>query len=622
MNAGRPSSSAEPVAPVAKSGIGAICLCGRLAAAAVLIVLVVSMAGCSGERSSRDSAAAVSTTTQLAATATTAISTTIPASPSTTPTPSSTIPTPTSTTLASLSAVPAPPSTTRPPTSTTVAPQLTTEASAAASTPASDETAVVTLKPPAPADGIGWEDLEHLSINVSGDVVRLQEGRATLSYGGESASIFTLQNRVASGDLDGDGDTDVVAHIVERSAGTGVFHMLVPVIDEGGEPLAGRAVFVGDRIVMNGFSVEDGLIEVSLFDRVLDEPFSIISRHVTLVIDVSMSPPQVTVVSSETIDDLPLPDPERPAIDIRFAPGALSATETGSIRFRERQTYTVQAAQGQAFTATLDAPLGVWLDLRLGEEVVLSAARRSQLVETTLPASGAWQATVLSSQAGQADYELTVEVLPPGDTQEPASTTTVPTVRAPRPVTPDDGDNVVYLTFDDGPHPLYTPQVLDVLARYDARATFFVLGSLAEAYPGIIERIVAEGHTVANHTWDHEVLAGLPRPAFDETVSRTQGILAELATPCLRPPYASIDAFTQEWAAEHGLAVMMWTIDPGDWRRPPAEEIAEHIVERARSGSVVLLHDGGGPRENTVLGLEMALEQLADQDLRYEPVCR
>ena len=474
---------------------------------------------------------------------------------------------------------------------------------------------------PGEADGIGWEDLEHLTFEIDGDAVRLEGGRATVSYGGASASIFTLQNRVAQGDLDGDGDSDVVAHIVERSAGTGVFHFVVPIIDDDGMVVAPHAVAVGDRVVMDAISVHDGLIEVSLFDRALHEPFSIISRHTTLEIDVRASLPRVRVISTEPIEDLPLPSPERPEIEVRFDRGAVSATQSGSIDFRERQTYTVQASQGQAFTATLDAPLGVWLDVRLDDHVVISAAQRAQLVEAELPASGPWKTTVVSSHAGQVDYDVNIEVLPL-DEANPAPTSTAPIVRPPRPVTPDDEGAVVYLTFDDGPHPVYTPQVLDVLARYGARATFFVLGSLVETHPDIIERIAAEGHTIANHTWNHEVLAGLPRPAFDDTISRTQAILADLATPCLRPPYASIDAFTQEWASAHGLDLMMWTVDPGDWRRPPAAEIADHIVQRAMAGAVVLLHDGGGDRSRTVQGLEMALDRLADRGLRYEPVCR
>ena len=451
--------------------------------------------------------------------------------------------------------------------------------------------------------------------------MRLEGGRATVSYGGASASIFTLQNRVAQGDLDGDGDSDVVAHIVERSAGTGVFHFVVPVIDDDGVVVAPHAVAVGDRVVMDAISVHDGLIEVSLFDRALHEPFSIISRHTTLEIDVSASLPRVRVISAEPIEALPLPGPERPELAVRFDPGAVSATQSGSIDFRERQTYTVQASEGQPFTATLDAPLGVWLDVRLDDFVVTSAAQRSQLVTAELPASGPWKVTVVSSHAGQVDYELTIEVLPVVEAS-PAPSTTAPIVRPPRLVTPDDEGAVVYLTFDDGPHPVHTPQVLDVLARYGARATFFVVGSLAQAYPNIIQRIAAEGHTIANHTWNHEDLAGLSRAAFDETVGRTQAILADLATPCLRPPYGSVDAFTREWASSHGLSLMTWDVSPKDWLRPPAAEIADYIVRWARAGLVVLLHDGGGDRSRTVQGLEMALERLVDRGLRYEPVCR
>ena len=490
--------------------------------------------------------------------------------------------------------------------------------------PPAEDPADAEVPPPvtlAESDPIGWEDLEHLTVEIDGEVVRLEGGRATVSHGGASASIFTLQNRVAQGDLDGDGDEDVVAHIVERSPGTGVFHLVVPVIDDGGTAVAQPPIFVGDRIVMDAITVRDGLIEVSLFDRAEDEPFTVISRHTTLEIDLSGSAPLVTVIDTEPIEEKPLPGPERPEVTIRFEPGSAGATESGTIDFRERQTYTVHASEGQPFTATLRAPLGVWLDVRLDHLVVTSAAQRSQHVEAELPATGPWKVTVVSSHAGESGYELTVEVLA-RPAAEPAPTTTTEAVTVPRPVTPDDDGDVVYLTFDDGPSPDYTPQVLDVLARHDARATFFVVGSLAQAYPDIIERIAAEGHTIANHTWNHEDLAGLSRAAFDETISRTQMVLGDLAVPCLRPPYGSIDAFTRDWASDHGLSLLMWDASPSDWLRPPAEEIADYIVKWARPGVVLLMHDGGGDRSTTVQGLDMALERLADRGLRYEPVCR
>ena len=473
---------------------------------------------------------------------------------------------------------------------------------------------------PTEPEAIDWEDLEHLVIELDGDSVRLEGGRATITDGGQSTSTFTLRNRAAQGDLDGDGDDDLVAHIIERSAGTGVFHYVVPVINEAGTAVARSPVLVGDRIVMDSIWVQDGLIEVSLFDRGMDEPFTIITTHTMLEIDVSGGTPVVAVTGTEPIEYVPLPGPGRPVIDIRFDPGAVSAVQSGSIDFRERQTYTVQASEGQPFTATLDAPAGVWLDVRLSDLVVAPVSQRSQLVTTELTASGPWQATVFSSHAGPVDYRLTIEVLPVVEAS-PATTTTAPTVRLPRPVAPA-GDGVVYLTFDDGPHAEYTPQVLDILARHDAKATFFVVGRLAQAYPDIIERIAAEGHTLANHTWNHEDLATLTRPAFDQTVGRTEAILGDLATPCLRPPYGSIGAHTREWAAGHGLSVLTWDGSPMDWLRPPATEIADYLVQWAPTGAVILLHDGGGNRANTVQGLDMALERLADRGLRYEPICR
>ena len=99
--------------------------------------------------------------------------------------------------------------------------------------------------------GLSWEDLESLAFESSGQSIQLSGGHATVSYGGASADDYTLQNRVAAGDLDADGDDDLVVHIVENSAGTGVFHLIVPVINNDGVATALPAVGVGDRVVMD-----------------------------------------------------------------------------------------------------------------------------------------------------------------------------------------------------------------------------------------------------------------------------------------------------------------------------------------------------------------------------------
>ena len=274
-------------------------------ALAILVGLAALAAGCSRDHPTRPAppftASAAPTTETVAPTAARSIPTT-----STTSTMSTTSTTSTMST-----------------TSTTTIPPEAPPTTASSPSDVSQDDA------PGKADGIDWEDLEHLSFEIDGDAVRLEGGRATVSYGGASANTFTLQNRVAQGDLDADGDEDVVAHIVERTAGTGVFHFVVPVINDEGTAVARQPVWVGDRVVMDRISVQDGLIEVSLFDRALDEPFTIISRHTMLEIDVSAAAPRVTVISAEPIEALPLPGPERPELAVRFDPGAVSAPIRG-----------------------------------------------------------------------------------------------------------------------------------------------------------------------------------------------------------------------------------------------------------------------------------------------------
>jgi len=469
---------------------------------------------------------------------------------------------------------------------------------------------------------VDWEDLEQLAFEVDGQSIQLEDGIAEISYGGASTDLYVLQNRVAQGDLDNDGFEDVVAHITLSTAGSGVFHLLVPVVDDGRGGAAKQPVPVGDRIVMEDIEVRDGLVRVSLLDREPDEPFTVISRRQTLEIDFSDLEPLVSVVESKPLEDLPLPEAEAPEVDIRFDPGAVGGTVTGSIDFQQRHPYTAYISEGQAFTATLEAPIGVWLDVRLGDLVLTSGSKRFQSVSANLPATGPWRVTVVSTHAGRVDYRLYVEALPQGDSPVPVPPPTRPAEPTLVPTAPANGTGpVLYFTFDDGPHPVYTPQVLEVLSRHGVRSTFFVIGSLAEQYPGIIQRINAEGHTVANHTWNHEALAGLPQEVFDETVRRTQDLLGSQATSCLRPPFGSIDAFTRDWAANHGLDISLWDIDPADWRTPPAAEIAQHIVDHARDGAVVLLHDGGGDRTQTVLGLDAALSELSSRGFRFEPLC-
>jgi peptidoglycan-N-acetylglucosamine deacetylase len=198
--------------------------------------------------------------------------------------------------------------------------------------------------------------------------------------------------------------------------------------------------------------------------------------------------------------------------------------------------------------------------------------------------------------------------------------------RSPRPAPAAGGPaGVVYLTFDDGPSPAWTPRVLELLARYRARATFFVLGRNAAAYPELVRQEFAAGHGVGNHTWSHRRLTGLTGDRLAEEVGTT-GAAIQRATGapvrCLRPPYATVDPASAGRVRALGLRLVLWDVDTNDWLRPGAGVIAGRVLGRVRAGDVVLLHDGGGDRGQTVAALEQVLASLSARGFRFGALCR
>jgi peptidoglycan/xylan/chitin deacetylase (PgdA/CDA1 family) len=184
---------------------------------------------------------------------------------------------------------------------------------------------------------------------------------------------------------------------------------------------------------------------------------------------------------------------------------------------------------------------------------------------------------------------------------------------------------VVYLTFDDGPTPAWTPRVLELLARYRARATFFVLGRSAAAYPELVRQEFAAGHGVGNHTWSHRRLTGLTGEQLAAEVGATSAAIQRATgapVRCLRPPYAVVDAAGADRVRELGLRLVLWDIDTYDWRGPGAGVIAGRVLGRVRSRDVVLMHDGGGNRGQTVAALEQVLATLSVKGFRFGALCR
>lgn len=171
---------------------------------------------------------------------------------------------------------------------------------------------------------------------------------------------------------------------------------------------------------------------------------------------------------------------------------------------------------------------------------------------------------------------------------------------------------VVYITFDDGPS-VYTPQVLKVLAQYGVHATFFEVGQNVASHPALTSQVYRRGNSVQNHTWSHPDLRKLSASQFAYQVSATdRQIRAHTGYRpcCLRPPYGAVNGTVRARAAGLGKKLALWTVDPRDWSRPGAAAIRTRVLGQVRPGSVVLLHDGGGDRSQTVAALGGILKTL------------
>jgi peptidoglycan/xylan/chitin deacetylase (PgdA/CDA1 family) len=153
-------------------------------------------------------------------------------------------------------------------------------------------------------------------------------------------------------------------------------------------------------------------------------------------------------------------------------------------------------------------------------------------------------------------------------------------------------------------------------------ATFFMVGKNVMAYPELVRDATVSGNYIADHTWDHGDLGGMTQEQFIGEVEHTREAILQVAGDLfnldkdvryVRPPYGSTDANTRQFAADLGMTVVLWNIDPQDWRRPGADVIANHIQSHIFPGAIVLSHDGGGDRSQTIEAYRMALPLLAEQ---------
>jgi len=199
----------------------------------------------------------------------------------------------------------------------------------------------------------------------------------------------------------------------------------------------------------------------------------------------------------------------------------------------------------------------------------------------------------------------------------------IPVQRKPRYVVPASaahGTKVVALTLDDGPDPAYTPEVLKILRKHDVTATFFVIGRSAAAHPDVIRSIVADGHAVGTHTWSHANLRRLPAGKVRTEVGRAVEAVAATTgrTPDLfRAPYGNWSRTVFEECAAMGQTSIAWDVDPRDWDNPGSAHISSEVLDQVGNRSIVLAHDGGGDRSQTVRALRHFVPVLIDSGYRF-----
>ena len=437
--------------------------------------------------------------------------------------------------------------------------------------------------------------------------------------------------------------------------GSGTFIYLVAALNVDGHPEMAATTLLGDRVAVRSVRIVDSQIVVGMRVRGPDDPFAYLTTEVTRTYVLEGS--ELVLLSEETSTVLP-PSPG----DYGFTPERIEVNEgeketvMGRLAPGELGDYVLEGEAGQELQVALrsqfsNAILSVY-GLTDGQ-VLVSVTEFKARFTGILPSSQDYAIRVITLAGDELDYSLDVQLQrrssttpplssptsPPPDTptatpEVVALATATPEVVAPvtptqsRPVSgvqpPPESGLFVYLTFDDGPSAPFTGQVLDLLARFNAKGTFFVLGVNVQTMPEFTRRAALEGHSIANHTMSHASLQGIDHDAFFNEVTAAQSILDELAgaasTRCLRPPYGATDSFTRAYAAELGYALVLWDVDPRDWARPGVDEIVSAIREGSGPGKIILMHDGGGDRTQTVAALEQVLAELSDLGYAFKPL--
>lgn len=182
----------------------------------------------------------------------------------------------------------------------------------------------------------------------------------------------------------------------------------------------------------------------------------------------------------------------------------------------------------------------------------------------------------------------------------------------------------VALTFDDGPNPTYTPQILAILKQNHIKATFFMVGANAQKYPEVVKMILKDGHAINSHSYSHPMLTKISESQLQNEVSLPQSIIQKIIgikPVCLRYPFGASNEHVRNVIREHGIIPVPMGFNSFDYERPGTDKIVSWVLKNIYSGQIILLHDGYDKREQTVAALPKIIEGVKNKGLGFSPIC-
>ena len=432
---------------------------------------------------------------------------------------------------------------------------------------------------------------------------------------GDTADISTDSVSVVketTADFDGNGVTDTL-QLLEVTDGEDKQVVATVALRSWTEaPLVVDSAFVGTNLNINSVTGEDAGAKLSGWASTATAAAANAEGNdysadfaATLAItgDASARSVSVALEPGTTISDEHPVAKTGPVQELNLAEGESSATvslgETATFgRPQEIRTEIpdnhVLTLSGSALSA--DSNVTVTVVNENGEAVPVDD---SGVVDAT----GKVRIIATSDNASMAEVDLTATIEKPAAPAQPP-------VQAGRPTHDGAGKPILYFTFDDGPGP-FTPQVLDILAANNAHGTFFMVGPYAANDPGMVDRVRSGGHAIGNHSWNHPQFTTLSSANVISEIESTDQHIG--GSKCVRPPYGDTNGQVAATISSLGKSQTLWDIDTLDWTKPGSDQLVSTIVDSARPGSIVLMHDGGAGREQTVAALSEVLPALADQ---------